>query len=161
MSNIPNADIVLDIINKYVPEVIQTMAGLSAVPGKADTQAPQPATLSGVAGAIGLTGRANGVVYTAFSENLAFMVAEKILGDKPSDQDMSDVVAELTNMITGNVKSQLCDRGYNCSLSIPSVVRGDKITVAAKSAAISVRNEYLCEGCDGLLVLQVFAVLEK
>jgi len=67
----------------------------------------------------------------------------------------------LTNMITGNVKSQLCDAGFNCSLSIPSVVRGDKITVASKSAAMSVRNQYQCEGCDGPLVLHVFAVLEK
>jgi chemotaxis protein CheX len=161
MTNNADAQMILEIINKYVPEVMQTMAGLVAVPGNADLEAPQPASLSGIVGAIGLTGRANGVVYTAFSQSLANLITEKILGGEPSSQDVSDVVGELTNMITGNVKSQLCDAGFNCSLSIPSVVRGDKITVASKSAAISVRNEYQCEGLSGQLVLQVFAVLEK
>ena len=152
---------ILEIINKYVPEVMQTMAGLVAVPGSADLEAPQPASLSGIVGAIGLTGRANGVVYTAFNKSLADMITAKILGGTPSEQDVSDVVGELTNMITGNVKSQLCDAGFNCSLSIPSVVRGDKITVASKSASMSVRNEYQCEGSNGPLVVHVFGVLEK
>lgn len=161
MTNSDDAKMILEIINKYVPEVMQTMAGLVAVPGNADLDAPQPSSLSGIVGAIGLTGKANGVVYTAFNQSLANMITTKILGDKPSDQDVSDVVGELTNMITGNVKSQLCDAGFNCSLSIPSVVRGDKITVATKNAAMSVRNEYHCEGSSGPLVLHVFAVLEK
>jgi chemotaxis protein CheX len=100
------------------------------------------------------------MVYTAFSYTLAQQVAEKILGGSASDQDISDVVAELTNMITGNLKSQLCDMGFNCSLSIPSVVRGDDIQVSAKTASISVKNEYTLEGCPDTLVVQVFAALE-
>jgi chemotaxis protein CheX len=153
--------VILDVLNRYVPEVLQTMAGLSATPGTGNPNAPQPTTLSGVSGSIGLSGNVNGVVYTAFSEKLAQSVAEKILGGSANSQDVNDVVAELTNMITGNLKSQLCDLGFNCALSIPSVVRGDEISVSAKSANISVQNEYSVEGCPDTLVLQVFAVLIK
>jgi len=137
------------------------MAGMVAIPGSGQPNAPQPTMLTGVSGSIGLSGKVHGVVYTAFSEGLAKMVAEKILGGAASDQDVADVVAELTNMITGNLKSQLCDLGHNCSLSIPSVVRGDEISISAKSASISVRNSFTFEGCPDPLVLHVFAVLEN
>jgi chemotaxis protein CheX len=159
-SNTPNGAVFLATLNRYVPEVMQTMVGVTAQPGTGNDNAPQPSTLVGVTGSIGLSGKVNGMVYTAFSYDLAQCVAEKILGGTASDQDVSDVIAELTNMITGNLKSQLCDLGYNCSLSIPSVVKGDDIRVSAKTASVSVRNEYAIEGCPGNLVVQAFAALE-
>ena len=156
----PDGELFLSTINRYVPEVMQTMVGVMAKPGTGNSNAPQPSSLVGVTGSIGLSGKVNGMVYTAFSYELAKCVAEKILGGSASDQDVSDVVAELTNMITGNLKSQLCDTGFNCSLSIPSVVKGDDIKVSAKTASVSVRNDYTLEGCPGNLVVQVFAALE-
>lgn len=159
-SNTPNGAVFLATLNRYVPEVMQTMVGVTAQPGTGNDNAQQPSTLVGVTGSIGLSGKVNGMVYTAFSYDLAQCVAEKILGGTASDQDVSDVIAELTNMITGNLKSQLCDLGYNCSLSIPSVVKGDDIRVSAKTASVSVRNEYAIEGCPGSLVVQAFAALE-
>lgn len=150
----------LEIINHFVPTVLQTMAGLGAVPGKGNSQAPQPSVLAGISGSIGLSGRVHGVVYTAFSPSLGQMVAEKIFGGAAGEQDVNDVVAELTNMFTGNLKSMLCDRGYNCSLTIPSVARGDKITISAKSATISVNNSFAVEGHPDPLILHVFAVLQ-
>jgi chemotaxis protein CheX len=151
----------LEMINHFVPEVLQTMAGLVAIPGAGQLDATQPTKVSGISGSIGLSGKVHGVVYTAFSENLAKIVAESILGATASDQDVADVVAELTNMITGNLKSRLCDLGYNCSLTIPSVVRGDEITISAKSASISVRNSFAIQSVSDPLVLHVFAILEN
>jgi chemotaxis protein CheX len=159
-SNMPDGELFLATINRYVPEVMQTMVGITANPASGNSKAPQPTSLVGVTGSIGLSGKVNGMVYTAFSYTLAQQVAEKILGGSASDQDVSDVVAELTNMITGNLKSQLCDMGFNCSLSIPSVVRGDDIQVSAKTASISVKNEYILDGYPDFLVVQVFAALE-
>jgi CheY-specific phosphatase CheX len=153
--------LILEMINRYVPEVLQTMAGMGTIAGAGQASALQPAKLSGISGSIGLSGKVHGVVYTAFSEDLAKLIAEKILGGTASEQDVADVVAELTNMITGNLKSQLCDLGHNCSLSIPSVVRGDEISISAKSASISVRNSFTFEGCPDPLVLHVFAVLDN
>ncbi len=50
-------------------------------------------------------------------------------------ESLEGVLAELTNMFAGNLKSMLCDRSYNCTLSIPSVVRGDKISISGCSTA--------------------------
>jgi chemotaxis protein CheX len=155
----PGNTMFLSNMNHFVPEVLRTMAGLSAVPAVGNLNAPQPSILAGISGSIGLSGRVNGVVYTAFSPSLGQMVAEKILGGSAGDQDVNDVIAELTNMFTGNLKSQLCDAGYNCTLTIPSVVRGDQISISAKTASISVSNSFTVEGNPDPLVLHVFAIV--
>jgi len=157
----PDSTMFLEVINHFVPEVLKTMAGLTAVVGKGNPSAPQPSVLKGISGSIGLSGRVHGVVYTAFSPDLGQLVAEKIFGGSAGEQDVNDVVAELTNMFTGNLKSMLCDRGHNCTLTIPSVVRGDKISISAKSATISVNNSFAVEGCAEPLIVHVFAVLES
>jgi CheY-specific phosphatase CheX len=64
-------------------------------------------------------------------------------------------------MITGNLKSCLCDMGFNCALSIPSVMRGEEITVSAKNATICVGNDYAIEGSPDQLRVIVFAALEN
>lgn len=158
---IPGSSLFIETINRYVPEVIQTMVGLTATPGAGIENYPQPSKLNGVTGAIGLSGRVNGVVYTAFSKDLGKHVAEKILGGSASESDISDVIAELTNMITGNLKSCLCDMGFNCALSIPSVMRGEEITVSAKNATICVGNDYAIDGSPDPLRVIVFAALEN
>lgn len=161
MSNtsVPGSKMFLENMNHFVPEVMRTMAGLSAMPAVGNLDAPQPSILKGISGSIGLSGKVNGVVYTAFSLSLGQMVAEKILGGSAGEQDVNDVIAELTNMFTGNLKSQLCDAGYNCTLTIPSVVRGEKISISAKTASISVSNSFTVEGCPEPLVVHAFAIV--
>ena len=61
----------LSIIDKNVPEVFQTMAGLNATARGGDIDPPRPATLHGVTGSVSLSGKASGIVYTAYSQNLA------------------------------------------------------------------------------------------
>ena len=70
--------LILEILNYYVPEVMQTMAGLSLVPGTGNPSAPQPSLLKGVTGSIGLSGKVTGIVYTAFQDQLAKVVAENL-----------------------------------------------------------------------------------
>jgi len=147
----------LSILNKCVPDIFSTMVGWTAVPGVGDGDAPRPSMLQGVTGSVSLSGQANGVVYTAFSSNLAKLLTADVLGGDPSESDISDVVGEFTNMITGNLKSQLCDKGYPCSLSIPTVMRGGEITVVSKSAPISVRNTYVFAEQKEELVVLLFA----
>ena len=74
-SNAPANVLILEMINRYVPEVLQTMAGMSFLPGAGDASAPQPTKLTGISGSIGLSGKVHGVVYTAFSEELAKIIA--------------------------------------------------------------------------------------
>lgn len=45
------------------------------------------------------------------------------------DEMVNDTMGELANMIVGQVKSRLCDRGYECVLTVPSVVRGQNFSI--------------------------------
>ena len=151
----------LTIINKNVPEVFQTMASLTATPGGGEVDPPRPATLHGVTGSVSLSGKASGIVYTAYSQAMARSLTIRVLGcESPDEEEISDVVGEFTNMITGNLKSHLCDAGFPCQLSIPTVMRGVDISVVAKSAPICVRNTFLFEELQEELVVLVFAKLD-
>jgi chemotaxis protein CheX len=151
---------ILAFMDKSVPEVLGTMVGIQVVPGVGEEDACRPSILDGVTGSVSLTGKVNGVVYTAFSEKLAQAVAERILGmTQAEESDVSDVIGELTNMITGNLKSQLTDLGYNCQLSIPTVMRGGHISIVAKDAPVSIRNTYSLPIFGESLTVQVFARL--
>lgn len=156
-----HGQMVLEGINAVVPPVFQTMAGLSAQPGAVLQPVHQPLVLQGVAGAIGLSGKVSGMVYMSFEKGLAVYIAEKILGSVSSDQDLSDVVAELTNMVTGNLKSRFSDNGYNCTLTPPSVVTGNKISVNPKNCTLSAGMEFLVDGCPEPLCVYFFGVFNQ
>lgn len=153
---------ILAFIDKCVPEIFGTMVGIQISPGNGEVDAPRPSILDGVTGSVSLTGKVDGVVYTAFSDKFATLVAERILGaGSTGESEVSDVVGELTNMITGNLKSQLTDLGYNCQLSIPTVMRGGHISIVAKDAPMSVRNTYSVAEIGETLTVQVFARIAK
>ena len=44
--------------------------------------------------------------------------------EKISENDVNDVVGEATNMLTGGLKSWLCDAGADCAVSTPAIIRG-------------------------------------
>jgi chemotaxis protein CheX len=58
-----------------------------------------------------------------------------------SDEEVYDVIGELSNMIGGDLKSRLCDAGFTCELSIPSITSGKDFSIASKGWAI---NEVVC-----------------
>jgi chemotaxis protein CheX len=39
------------------------------------------------------------------------------------------VVGEATNMITGGLKSWLCDAGAECAMSTPAIIRGTSFAI--------------------------------
>ena len=149
---------IIPILDKCIPDIFLTMANLELNIGQGDDDTPRPSVLTGVTGSVCLSGKANGVVYTAFPVPLAEVVATNVLGTSDiTESDVSDVIGEFTNMITGNLKSQLCDLGYPCQLSIPTVMRGVDISVVAKNAPICVRNTYYFPSLSQELVVVVFA----
>ena len=149
---------ILPFIDTCVMDVFATMVSLQAVPGSGEEFAARPSKHEGVTGSISLTGKFSGVVYANFSESFARAVASRIL-DNPgvTESEMGDVVGEITNMISGNLKSQLCDRGLNCVLSIPTVMRAEGIMIDAKDAPRLIRNHYRFEEMNEELTVQVFA----
>ena len=42
---------------------------------------------------------------------------------------MKDAIGEITNMIAGGFKNKLCDLGLPCMLTLPTIMRGQHLTV--------------------------------
>jgi chemotaxis protein CheX len=61
------------------------------------------------------------------------MITSLLLGIAEAELDtgemVTDAIGELSNMVVGYVKSRLCDGGWHCVLTIPSVVRGQQLTI--------------------------------
>jgi chemotaxis protein CheX len=138
------------------------MLQLEAIADEVDDASPPPVCITGVSGQVSFTGKMKGSLYQNFSEKLARSCASRILGtDKLADMEINDVIGELTNMVTGNLKSKMADKGFNCTLSIPTVIRGDKISIDSHDASISLHNLFRITELNEVLVVQVFARLEE
>jgi CheY-specific phosphatase CheX len=81
-----------------------------------------------VASSVGFSGVVTGVVYLYTTNSFARRCASSMLGipdnEIEGDDMVNDVMGEIANMVVGNLKSGLCDRGLSCVLTIPSIVRG-------------------------------------
>jgi len=82
-----------------------------------------------VTGSVGFAGDSvTGAVYLHLSATFANRVAAAMLGLPPEEtigeNDVNDVVGEATNMLTGGLKSWLCDAGAGCAVSTPAIIRG-------------------------------------
>lgn len=158
----------MHIISGYVRgavcEVFSTMLNLEALPDEVDDASPPPISVTGVSGQISFTGKMNGALYQNFSEKLARICAGRIMGNDGSglsEAEINDVVGELTNMVTGNLKSKMADKGFNCTLSIPTVIRGAKVSIDSHNASVSLHNVFRITELSEVLIVQVFARLEE
>jgi chemotaxis protein CheX len=117
-----------------VGEVFRTMLTLEAKPVAVLHEWHAPGEPL-VAGSVGFTGDANGVVYMHVTARFARTLASRMLGlaeaELHGEEMVNDVIGELSNMIVGCAKSRLCDAGAPCVLTIPSIVRGQNFEVAS------------------------------
>ena len=77
-----------------------------------------------VVGRIDFSGKANGRVYLRIPCSAADWMVTKFLGkDAAPDpgEILADVVGEVLNIVGGNFKSNICDAGLLCTLSVPTV----------------------------------------
>ena len=94
-----------------------------------------------VFGSVGFEGDIHGVVYLCIPDDFAQHAASEILGMSPSEVTMSggeilrDVIGEITNMTVGGFKNALCDIGFPCKLTLPTVVRGNNLQIVSLKSA--------------------------
>src|ERR1017187_4829096 len=74
-----------------------------------------------VSGCVGFAGESvAGAIYVHFSESFARSAAVAMLGrsaeDLISPSEVNDVVGEVANLLTGGLKSWLCESGIFCAL---------------------------------------------
>ena len=139
-----------DTITRAVHDVFKTMFSLPAVlidqpePPAPETGDPEPRVLIDgqlVVGTVGFIGDISGLIYLYMSAGFANHLSGHLLGmspeelDEAGDEVVNDAVGEITNMTVGTFKNQLCDQGFSCKLTIPSILRGSNFSIAPITSA--------------------------
>ncbi len=111
--------------------------------------APMPS--HDVSAIIAMSGDVEGTVVLSFpSETARRVVAVFTGGEGPmSNEDMSDAIGEVVNMIAGGAKGQF--KGKNVSISCPSVVMGSSHKVYGRKDIVTVAIPCSCD-CGEFMV---------
>lgn len=89
-----------------------------------------------IVGTVSMAGAILGNVNVHFSNQFACEITAAMLGmsteEIDSSEEVHDVIGEVCNMVGGNLKSRLCDSGFTCELSIPSITAGSDFRIESK-----------------------------
>ncbi len=122
----PTREEIVEWVKNSTNEVFQTMLGMEAKDGEHFVEDPGKGLSMGVIGIIGLVGDWTGTAVVSCSSPLACKIANTLfMQEYPNVTDeVLDAVAEITNMIIGNLKNCLENKLGTMGLSIPAVVFG-------------------------------------
>ena len=157
-----NDSLIRDNIARAVTDVFKTMLGrepqLTPFPGtdleKVDSLHSPLAGNSRphVVGTVGFIGDANGLIYLYLDLAFARHCTCQLLGmteselNEAGDEVMNDAIGELTNMTVGSFKNGLCDAGYPCKLTIPSILHGSNFSIEPISSVSRYIYNFDCGG---------------
>lgn len=127
-------DLIVESMRRSAVQVFATMLGVDLSGGEYSLEKSMPEANDGVVSFIGVAGSWAGTGSICCSPALACRICSQMLMTESTavDEDVLDAVAELTNMIIGNVKTDLEGEVGPLGLSIPTVVFGRNFK--AKSA---------------------------
>lgn len=135
-------------VNETVTNVFGTMVQLSAqlTPGVP----PGDPDFERVSGSVGIAGeQLTGAIYLHLPVLLARRAAGAMLGLRgpaPADSPaISDVIGELTNMISGGLKAALNDAGAECGMSTPAVIRGRHFAIETRPEVTRSAFSFTCD----------------
>lgn len=89
-----------------------------------------------VSGLIGMVGpQTRGSFSITFDKSLALEIMRRMLGEAPENinEEVTDMVGEITNMVTGGAKRMLAEKGYDFNMASPVVVSGPSHTISHKT----------------------------
>ncbi len=124
------------IIRGATEEVFSMMLGLSVECGEWYHEDTADESFDGVVALIGLAGAWVGAGRLSCSSKLARHVSGALLASEyPAvNEEVLDAIAEVSNMIIGNVKSQIEEDYGSMGLSIPTVIYGRNYKARSASA---------------------------
>jgi chemotaxis protein CheX len=136
-----------------VAGVFDTMLSMEAVV----TQADGAPGLSGerIVGTVSFAGEVLGNISLQIGFPFARVIAAAMLGMEESEiesqEEVNDVIGELSNMIGGDLKSRFCDAGFNCQLSIPSITSGSDFKIESKGWVRAERFTCVSQGQSAIV----------
>ena len=78
-------------------------------------------------------GNINIQVNEDYARIMTAAMLDMALDEIEDEEEIYDVIGEMSNMVGGDLKSRFCDAGYLCELSIPSVTSGNHYKVESKN----------------------------
>jgi len=153
-------NLIRDNIARAVGDVFKTMLGrepvLTPVTNNLNEIWPQqPLAEQGrphIVGTVGFIGDANGLIYLYLDIAFARLCTCHLLGmteeelTEAGDEVMNDAIGEITNMTVGSFKNGICDAGYPCKLTIPSILHGSNFTIEPISSVTRHVYHFDCNG---------------
>jgi chemotaxis protein CheX len=124
--------VVRDALLSAVQNVCRTMVRSEAILGPCH---PEQSGAPGLISSVGFGGAVSGVVYLCLEDTFAVHATGRILGLTAPEvrlhgfEVIKDAIGEVTNMIAGGFKNKLCDLGLPCVLTLPTLMRGQHLSV--------------------------------
>ena len=164
--NTPDVDVMVsDSVAKVFDTMMSTKAALFTAYNHGETPEKSHPRLKVegtdqmmVVGMIGFLGNIKGVIYIYVDETTSIDITSHFLGIdkaelKTNHETVNDALGELSNMISGTFKNQLCDKGFNCRLTIPSILRANNFTIEPLPGAM--HRMYQFEVFDSAMGLEL------
>ena len=116
----------LPVLELAVEEVFEIMLGCRVKPAPRSEHQP----CSEFTAMVGLAGALCGILTVCCQRKTARELAKCMLGPDIADaeEQVSDALGEICNMIAGNFKNKLAGSDGRCMLSIPTVIQGGEFT---------------------------------
>lgn len=140
---------------KSTVTVLKTMAFTDATAGRPYIKKEAMAA-GDVSGIIGITGETEGSLSVSFSEPCICHIVSNMFGESVTaiNHEVEDAVGELTNMISGDARREMAEKGIVLKAAIPTVISGKNHTIKhmAKGPAVAIPFEtaggsFLVEVC--------------
>jgi len=114
----------LPILELATVEVFEIMLGCRVKPAAKGEQSPTAEFTA----MVGLAGALCGILTFSCSRKAARELAKCMLGPEiaDSEEQVSDALGEICNMIAGNFKNKLSSADGACMLSVPTVIKGEE-----------------------------------
>ena len=152
--------LLLAMSDSLIRAVIKTFHTMLAIDLK--TISPKelvPLETEHVLGEVTFEGKTSGLVHLRLPSASIAPIGHRLLGLSPEDLAdpivANDVVGELCNMIVGNFKSNLCDAGLTCKLSLPKIIRTTDFKLTVVNGGTSDRQGFRAPELDFFADLSV------
>ncbi len=130
MSDIENFDIRTHIIDAII-DVFDTRVSMEVE--FSDSEPPDITSIGRMVATVNVAGNVIGMINIQVDSELSRLMMASMLEIEPEavedDGEIKDLLAEISNIVGGNLKSALNDAGHPCVISTPSLTYGANFTI--------------------------------
>ena len=127
-----------EFLNPFVKSVIGIIGDTiseTPVKGKIFLRKKYPYKTEDVAIIVGIAGKISGQLVLSLTDECARGIAAVMLMEEQVpelDEFAQSALAEMSNMITANATIGLCEAGYTCDITPPTVITGKQMEISCK-----------------------------